>query len=178
MAKKAFDEDGWNSIRATALHYGITDSAVWQAARDGKIESKGSGRRRRVRGRCAGWTTTDILTPAEDEPTEPVKRGRPVSMTPDYNTSKAEKMAADAELSRLKVEKARTELAGYYCGILTDGIIKAFSGFKVRLVELNLSKAQLDSLRNDIDIALADLRQYVAKAIENNDEDTNDEADS
>ena len=45
-------------------------------------------------------------------------------------------------------------------------------------MELNLSKAQLDSLRNDIDIALADLRQYVAKAIENNDEDTDDEADS
>ena len=87
-----------------------------------------------------------------------------------------EKMAADAELSRLKVEKARTELAGYYCGILTDGIIKAFSGFKVRLVELNLSKAQLDALRNDVDIALADLRQYVIKAIEDG-EDADDETD-
>ena len=177
MTKKTFDEDGWNSIRATAQHYGITDAAVWQAAHDNRIESKGSGRRRRVRGKLPTWTTTDILTPAEEEPTEPVKRGRPVSMTPDYNTSKAEKMAADAELSRLKVEKARTELAGYYCGILTDGIIKAFSGFKVRLVELNLSKAQLDTLRNDVDIALADLRQYVIKAIEDG-EDTDDEADS
>ena len=187
---KIIDGEVWYNESTYARMYGRDRQDVFKAVKNGSLRSVRHRGKVYVTGSpLAGWVkvmdveppkprksaidkkeTTDILAPIP----KPRKHRRP----PDLNAEKARKMAADAKLSELKLEKQRGDLASSYCNMIFDCFVRAFSPFKLRLIELKLTKEQTKQLEKLVDTALSDMRLFIDKELENNGEDeTQDEED-
>ena len=175
---KTIDGEVCYSESTYARMYGKTRMDVFKAVKNGTLRS--------VRHRGKTWVTGSPLPGWEKVmDVEPPKRGKqkteppdilsaPVPLPkpkrprrpPDLNAEKARKMAADAKLSELKLEKQKGDLASTYCNTILDCFIRAFSPFKLRLVELNLTKDQTRQLQKMVDTALSDMRLFIQKELE------------
>lgn len=173
-----------------ARMYGKTRMDVFKAVKNGSLRSIRHRGKTWVTGSpLAGWQkvmdveppkprtvkkslqvqTNDILTP----PIKPKRHRRP----PDLNAEKARKMAADAKLSELKLEKQKGDLASTYCNMIFDCFVRAFSPLKLQLIELNLKKEQTQTLQKLVETALADMRMFIEKELQPPEEDDEPEDD-
>lgn len=161
-----------------ARMYGKTRMDVFKAVKSGNLRSiKQKGKVWVTGSPLPGWTKVlDIEPPKprkqKTEPPDilsaspvPVVKPRRPRRPPDLNAEKARKMAADAKLSELKLEKQRNELAASYCNMVYDCFVRAFSPFKLKLIELGLKKEQTRELQKLVETALSDMRLFLDKEL-------------
>lgn len=183
---KIIDGEVWYNESTYARMYGRDRQDVFKAVKNGSLRSIRHRGKVYVTGSpLAGWVKVmDVeppkprksvvkkdLTTQPDILSAPVPKPRKPRRPPDLNAEKARKMAADAKLSELKLEKQRGDLASSYCNMIFDCFVRAFSPFKLRLIELKLTKEQTKQLEKLVDTALADMRLFIDKELESNGED-------
>ena len=183
---KIIDGEVWYNESTYARMYGRDRQDVFKAVKNGSLRSIRHRGKVYVTGSpLAGWVKVmDVeppkprksvvkkdLTTQPDILSAPVPKPRKHRRPPDLNAEKARKMAADAKLSELKLEKQRGDLASSYCNMIFDCFVRAFSPFKLRLIELKLTKEQTKQLEKLVDTALADMRLFIDKELESNGED-------
>lgn len=194
---KIIDGEVWYNESTYARMYGRDRQDVFKAVKNGSLRSIRHRGKVYVTGSpLAGWVKVMDVEPPKPRKSKaptisktatvqsdilaatPTPKSRRHRRPPDLNAEKARKMAADAKLSELKLEKQRGDLASSYCNMIFDCFVRAFSPFKLRLIELKLTKEQTKQLEKLVDTALADMRLFIDKELESNGEDeTQDEED-
>lgn len=135
--------------------HGISQAAVLKAVREGRLNSNGNT------GRCARvWGK--ILNARNPQPKSPADRE-------DLAEARLEKLRADIEVQRQKLETTERERRKEIGEIMLEEYHKAFAPMRARIVEMRLGAAKLAMLRKMAEEAAQAFDAAVRRRLDNGD---------